>query len=141
MDGKSNEIDNKTQGEVAGLEEGSSLDDELVEGEQQGKNSQREETGESDQTAELSPDEDADDDLGSSNEGETTSDGGLEPLEVELVVQGNAAIVTGGDHQRYRYPQRLHALTAKPPDQTPKPVMSSDFLDSESIDFLDSESS
>ena len=97
MDDKSNEIANKAQDEAAGLEEGSSLDDELVEGERQGKNSQREETEESDQTAELSPDEDADDELGPSNEGEAASDGGLEPLEVELVVQGNAAIVTGGD--------------------------------------------
>lgn len=97
MDDKTNEIDDKTQDEATGLGDGSSLDGELVEGEQQGKNRHLEEPDEAGQTADTSMDDGAGDDLGSSDEGDEASGGALESLEVEVVVRGSEAMVIGDE--------------------------------------------
>lgn len=96
VEDKSNEIDEKAQDEATGLGEGSSLDESLVEGEQQGKNGQPEEPDEAGQTADHSPDDGAGD-LSSSDEDDKTPENVLEPLNVEVVVRGSEAIVIGDE--------------------------------------------
>lgn len=97
VDDRTNEIDDKAQDEATGLDEGISLVDELGEGEQQGNNSQLEESDEAGQTADTSQDDGAGDDLGSSDEGDEASGGALESLEVEVVVRGSEAMVFGDE--------------------------------------------
>ena len=95
MDDRTNGIDETTQDDAgSSLGGGINLEDGCGE---DGKLDDTTRPDEADQTSEPFPDEEAGDDLGSSDEGEEASDGGLEPLEVELIVQGNAAIVAGGD--------------------------------------------
>lgn len=89
MDDRTNGIDETTQDDA-----GSSLgrDINLEDGcGEDGKLDDTTRPDEADQTSEPSPDEEAGD------EWEEASDGDLESLEVELIVQGNAAIVAGGD--------------------------------------------
>ncbi|WP_141752567.1 hypothetical protein, partial [Corynebacterium sp. HMSC078A10] len=64
VDVRTNEIDDKAQDEATGLDEGISLVDELGEGEQQGNNSQLEESDEAGQTADTSQDDGTGNDLG-----------------------------------------------------------------------------
>lgn len=97
MDDKTNEIDDKTHDMATSLGEGSGLDDELVEGEQQGKNGQLEELDETGQTVDTSLGDGAGDDFGSSDESDEASGGALESLGVELVVRGSEAMVIGDE--------------------------------------------
>ena len=96
MDDRTNEIDDKAQDEATGLDEGTSLVDELGEGEQQGNNSQLEESDEAVQVADPSSD-DGVGDLNSSNENDEAPEGVLESLNVELIVRGSEAIVIGDE--------------------------------------------
>ena len=89
MDDRTNGIDETTQDDAgSSLGGGINLEDGCGE---DGKLDDTTRPDEADQTSEPFPDEEAGDDLCSSDEGEEASDGGLEPLEVELIVQGNAA--------------------------------------------------